>query len=537
MKKGVILGFAAGVLLPVFSAVNVDVLIAYDASAVNWLAANPGNGDINAFAQKQVERWNTVLANTGLTDAFSFRLVGTIDVAYDGSTTAVASIDNVLDSIIDNHGNVVATGELKRIVDKREECGADIVSLLVDRGATGQVGTGWALQTGPGLIPLQDFGKMAYSVCSIAAAYNDYTQLHEIGHNMGCGHPRNLAGIPGPQYTDYAAGMYFTSNGEKYYTVMGYNDDGYGSHYKPYPAFSAPLLTSDGVAIGDANNDNSRVLRENCVAVSNWRAEKISGNNTDDSSSSQGNPVTPSEVVGVFEPEKAAVWTAALYNGDQIAGMIELKIGKMKKGKAKVSGSVVGLDGKKYSMKAVNVETGAQPTIDVEFKKLGTGSLKLGANGFAGKVNGCTVVKAVVGGSIFKSGAKFAFVDALPGSIDGNPVVAELLPNGEPVEMAGGKWVLAKAASIKLVKGESGNVLMLQVNNGKNDPKKTNLSGLKLTYSAKNGVFKGSFTAYSVKGGTKLVKTKFTVNGFMVDGVAAGVATVKGQTPLAIVIK
>ncbi|MBP5511245.1 MAG: hypothetical protein J6Z49_10035, partial [Kiritimatiellae bacterium] len=62
-----------------------------------------------------------------------------------------------------------------------------------------------------------------------------------------------------------------------------------------------------------------------------------------------------------------------------------------------------------------------------------------------------------------------------------------------------------------------------------------NASAAKLTFTAKTGTFKGSFTAYSVKGG-KLAKTKFTVNGAVVDGVAYGTAFNKtaGSVPVVI---
>ena len=60
--------------------------------------------------------------------------------------------------------------------------------------------------------------------------------------------------------------------------------------------------------------------------------------------------------------------------------------------------------------------------------------------------------------------------------------------------------------------------------------KKTNGSGLKLTYTSKNGTFKGSFMVYALEGSGKKTKLKkYTVNvtGFVVDGVGYGTATCK----------
>ena len=63
----------------------------------------------------------------------------------------------------------------------------------------------------------------------------------------------------------------------------------------------------------------------------------------------------------------------------------------------------------------------------------------------------------------------------------------------------------------------------------------TNPSGLKLTYSAKDGSFKGSFKAYSVVAG-KLKATTVNVSGVMIGGKGYGTASVKtlGSLPVTI---
>ena len=64
---------------------------------------------------------------------------------------------------------------------------------------------------------------------------------------------------------------------------------------------------------------------------------------------------------------------------------------------------------------------------------------------------------------------------------------------------------------------------------GLGESSKPNVSGLKLTYTAKTGVFKGTFKLYTTTGGDKPKLKKFTVNviGFVVDGVGYGTATLK----------
>ena len=59
---------------------------------------------------------------------------------------------------------------------------------------------------------------------------------------------------------------------------------------------------------------------------------------------------------------------------------------------------------------------------------------------------------------------------------------------------------------------------------------KTNLSGMKLSYTPKKGTFKGSFKVYALQGsgkGTKLKKYTVKVSGVVVDGVGYGLAVCK----------
>ena len=83
-----------------------------------------------------------------------------------------------------------------------------------------------------------------------------------------------------------------------------------------------------------------------------------------------------------------------------------------------------------------------------------------------------------------------------------------------------------KAASPKYAKDTATGAYSLV---GLDDPAKPNLSGLKLTYAPKTGIFKGSFKLYATTGGDKpsLKKHSVKVIGLMVDGAGVGWATLK----------
>ena len=91
----------------------------------------------------------------------------------------------------------------------------------------------------------------------------------------------------------------------------------------------------------------------------------------------------------------------------------------------------------------------------------------------------------------------------------------------------GSKWTLPKAGSVAYAKGTT---TVDEVKAGENP------SGLKLTYKAKDGMFKGSFKAYADVGG-KPKATKVDVTGVLVDGVGYGAATVKKGGGVAVTVE
>ena len=212
--------------------------------------------------------------------------------------------------------------------------------------------------------------------------------------------------------------------------------------------------------------------------------------------------------------KKAKVLDGAVYDASgNVAGVIQLKVAKpnAKKHNAKVSGSVTLLDGKKRTLKAAAFTVPADKPIsaNLSVKGLGTLAVTIGDDGFRGTLGAYTVATAKVGGK-WQTAAK-VYADATSALPQGT--VESLLPDGVPVRVKGGKWAFDKAAAIRYKKGALA---------GDNDPKKPNRSAMKLTYTPKTGLFKGSFKVYAILGG-KLKKYTVKVFGVVVDGEGTGV--------------
>ena len=247
-------------------------------------------------------------------------------------------------------------------------------------------------------------------------------------------------------------------------------------------------------------------------------------------------------LAGVFAPAFAKAQTASgvLYDANGcFVGMVQLKAGKKNaKGIVKVNGAVALLNGKKVSAKVAMLQEGR---VSMVFKDpVGTLELAMSDDGsFVCGGAGYTMGYGDIGGNWTRDGAvvciDFGDDDSLP---DGT--LTALLPDdedGEPIILKGGKWSFAKAASVKWARPKKGTALpdIYDEASGKglivDDTKgKTNLSGLKLTYTPKTGQFKGSFKVYVLEGEGKAAKLKkYTANvvGFMVDGVGLGQAIIK----------
>ena len=240
--------------------VTVDVLVAYDNGAGDWLASE--DEDAETFAESAVGRMNAALANTGLNSSFRFRLVGVCPV-----DARSANFNAVLDAVTEGRG------AWESVSSMRDEVGADIVTTLIDTGsAYGTTGLGWSLQDDDNSGDYSCFSESAYNVCAVRSVAVSHTMTHEVGHNMGAGHSDRQSVQPGPQLFSYSSGYYFTANGNNYHTIMAYDSDGRSAvSYSEVPYFSSPLHSYEGTAVGDDSHDNTRTLKNTFEQVAAFR--------------------------------------------------------------------------------------------------------------------------------------------------------------------------------------------------------------------------------------------------------------------------
>ena len=228
--------------------------------------------------------------------------------------------------------------------------------------------------------------------------------------------------------------------------------------------------------------------------------------------------------------DKARTWNGALYDAvGNMAGTMQVKVGRASNGgSVKVSATATLMNGKKVTAKAKTVQLVGNGTAHdslVFNAPVGGMSIDLNADGSPVIGNAAYEMRGATIGGGLSGGAKGVFslgVDldlAVAGELQD-----QLLPWAEPFEVVGNKWKFAKNATVKLSPDKTS--VAVDASNGK-----TNLASLKLTYTSKKGLFKGSFKAYALEhasnGKIKLKKYTVNVTGFVVDGKGYGQATCK----------
>ena len=226
----------------------------------------------------------------------------------------------------------------------------------------------------------------------------------------------------------------------------------------------------------------------------------------------------------------AESWAAVniAWNG----GTLSVSFGK--KGKVKVAGNLV--SGTKVSMTGQLLVGEEWLCVPVAWAKKSEGvafTLWLPRNvGGDAPLSPCVIglADAAVGKpGTLKGGSSFRVDVAVLCGLLKSVTYAKYLPDGVSVAQSGTKWVVAagaKAGKVQLSKDGSVDEAKAGVNP----------SGLKLTYKAKDGSFKGSFKAYaSEKGKPKAMAVNVT--GVLVNGIGYGTATIKKVGSLTITIE
>jgi hypothetical protein len=237
--------------------VIIDLLFVYTPAAEQWALNDSRVTDIYDLIDQALQRSNTTMENscTGIT----------FNIVYEHLTDYVeTNTSEDLYRITDPWD-----GYMDEVHVLRDLYYADEIVFIPEVDFTG--GVAWLLDDEDGF--WDDYYAVALS--RVQQSSWTYTVVHEIGHNMGCGHHAEQLYQAGPGLFYFSSGWRGIINGDKVCTVMTYESGSYfddGQTHVRIPYFSSPEIIIDGVPIGDpVTADNVLTLKRTKTAVANYR--------------------------------------------------------------------------------------------------------------------------------------------------------------------------------------------------------------------------------------------------------------------------
>jgi hypothetical protein len=247
---------------------TIDVMIIYTTAARIW--GNDHGGGIHNRVASAVAYGNTALSNSAT--IATIRLVRSAEIAYTeytGPSIWFGSPYNFWASgpEVDLIRLTEGTDGFANAHTWRNTYGADLVQLFTTMSG----GVAWVLNNTGGQ------PAYAYSLAGVGTA-NGHVPIHEMGHNMGCGHHKEQNFQAGPALYTYSAGWRWQGTNNVWYnSVMSYSAAGF---FPSNPVtsttvahFSNPSVNFMGVATGHvADGDNARTIRNTKHVIAAYRS-------------------------------------------------------------------------------------------------------------------------------------------------------------------------------------------------------------------------------------------------------------------------
>lgn len=224
---------------------TIDIMVLYSSNS------RAGAGGVEAIESRinlATEVTNQSFANSGID--VRVRVVYMEEVGYDDNAGYYSALKDVRGKY---------DGKLDFIHSKRDEHGADIVSLWIDNRE--YCGLGYQMTSE------SSFDKYAFNVVNYSCAVSTYAFAHEVGHNLGAAHDRD--NTQGSALYPWSYGYRQENSNPRFYTVMSYPCSGCSL----INFWSNPEINYRGWPTGEASvSDNRTTLNKTRSIAANWRS-------------------------------------------------------------------------------------------------------------------------------------------------------------------------------------------------------------------------------------------------------------------------
>ena len=239
--------------------VTIDLLFVYTPAAATWALNDNRVTDIFDLIAQAQQRSMLTMDNSESGITYEIVYVHETNYVEDNTIEDLYRITDPFDGYMD---------EVHML---RDYYYADQIVFIPAVTFTG--GVAWLLNDENGFSPDEDYYAVALS--RVQQTSWTYTVVHELGHNMGCGHHHEQSTQPGPGLFYFSSGWRGIVNDNRVCSVLTYEAGSYfsdGLSHTRIPYFSSPDIVLDGVMIGDPVLENNRLtIMYTKTPVSNYR--------------------------------------------------------------------------------------------------------------------------------------------------------------------------------------------------------------------------------------------------------------------------
>lgn len=250
---------------------EVHVLMLYTQSVKTTLS---GAARVNALQSEfdaAIAKVNTELAASQVTARV--KLVKIAETQYDESASASNSVqDDALTAL-----STTNDGKMDEIQALRDQVGADVVCLALNRADIASIGLSYVLDTPSRVDPSRaEFNPLfAFAVVQYGTIAGTDVVPHELGHVFGCAHARGDPGTTGTKDGAYTYSYGYRYPDQRYHDIMAYAP-GVGLSYYSNPNLSPPPENAPlGIAAGQPGEaDCALTIEEDAFEVSTYRLQQ-----------------------------------------------------------------------------------------------------------------------------------------------------------------------------------------------------------------------------------------------------------------------